>query len=163
MENTILYKGAVATDDRGSLSFVNDFNFKNVKRFYQVQNHSRGFIRAWHGHLKEGKYVYAAKGSFQVGVIHMPEDVKTVQAVLEDVQALLMSNITLKGEKFILSDKNPSILYIPAGCFNGFKSLTEDGILQFFSTSTLEESKGDDIRMPYDWFVGKTFWENEYR
>ena len=37
--------------------FVNDFNFENVKRFYQVENHRQGFIRAWHGHKKEGKYI----------------------------------------------------------------------------------------------------------
>ena len=50
--------GGIATDDRGCVRFVNDFNFKGVKRFYQVENHRQGFIRAWHGHKKEGKYVY---------------------------------------------------------------------------------------------------------
>ena len=39
-------------------------------------------------------------------------------------------------------------------------TLTDDAIVQFFSTSTLEESKGDDIRFPYDkWNI----WNIEYR
>ena len=38
-------------------------------------------------------------------------------------------------------------------CFaNGFKTLTPDAKLMFFSTSTLEESQGDDIRFDaYYW------------
>ncbi len=58
-----LIPGNVFADDRGFLRFINDFNFENVKRFYQVENHRQGFIRAWHGHKKEAKYVYVSKGS----------------------------------------------------------------------------------------------------
>ena len=64
-------KGGVAVDDRGSVRFVNDFDFKNVKRFYQVSNHKEGFIRAWHGHEREGKYVYVAKGSALIGAVKL--------------------------------------------------------------------------------------------
>jgi len=37
-------------------------------------------------------------------------------------------------------------LYIPAGFANGFMSLTSDTQIIFFSTSTIDESKGDDFR-----------------
>jgi len=66
-----ILNGGIFVDDRGPIRFVNDFDFKNVKRFYQVENHERGFIRAWHGHKKEGKYVYVARGSAWIGVINM--------------------------------------------------------------------------------------------
>ena len=46
MDTTNLFIGGQAVDDRGTVSFVNDFDFNNVKRFYQVENHRRGFIRA---------------------------------------------------------------------------------------------------------------------
>ena len=36
----------------------------------------------------------------------------------------------------------------PAGFANGFMSLTEGAKIVFFSTSTLQESLGDDIRFP---------------
>ncbi len=132
MEKCKLYaNGGVAVDDRGNLKFVNDFDFEGVKRFYQVENHERGFIRAWHGHRKEAKYAYVAKGSAWVAVIDM--DDKSV-------------------EKFVLSDKTPKVLYIPPGKYNGFQSLEEGTIIQFFSTSTIDESIGDDIRLPYESF-----------
>lgn len=131
--------GGLAVDDRGSVRFVNDFNFDGVKRFYQVENHRRGFIRAWHGHKKEGKYVYVTSGSALVGVVNME---------------------TEKVLKFTLSDKSPKILWIPPGHYNGFKSLEENTKILFFSTSTLEESLGDDIREEHNrWNI----WEEDYR
>jgi len=135
-----VYKGGIAVDDRGSVRFVNSFDFKNVKRFYQVENHSLGFIRAWHGHKNEGKYVYVAKGSALVGFVPLETD--------------------QQPEKVVLSDKSPSVLYIPPGYANGFMNLVEDTQILFFSTSTLEESLGDDIRFPYDhWNI----WDIERR
>lgn len=125
--------GGIAVDDRGLVRFVNDFNFADVKRFYQVENHRAGFIRAWHGHKEESKYVYVARGSALIGVVPLYSGlVKT----------------------FVLSDKKPQILFIPKGNYNGFKTLEEGTIIQFFSTSTLEESTKDDIRLNYDYFEG---------
>ncbi len=48
---------AISVDDRGSLTYCNSFYFEGVKRAYMVENHRQGFIRAFHGHKFEGKYV----------------------------------------------------------------------------------------------------------
>jgi len=139
MTNTNLFIGAVAADDRGTVKFVNDFNFKNVKRFYQVENHRRGFIRAWHAHEKEGKYVYVPYGAALIGVVRLlDEEIK----------------------KFVLCAELPRVLWIPPGHANGAMTLRENTIIQYFSTSTLEESKNDDIRFPFDrWNI----WEEDFR
>lgn len=143
--------GNSAIDDRGCLKFINDFNFDGVKRFYQVQNHSKNFIRAWHGHIKEAKYVYVVKGAILIGAVPMPTNSFSDE---------LGQYINSEPKKFILSSDKPSILYIPPNHANGFMTLTDDAVVQFFSTSTLEESKGDDIRFPYDkWNI----WNIEYR
>ena len=126
------FTGGLAVDDRGSVSFVNDFNFNNVKRFYTVENHKRDFTRAWHAHKKEAKYVMVIKGSAIVGAVKIDDWDNPSK--------------TTEVNRFILSEKNPSILYIPNGFANGFKSLTDDTKIVFFSTSTLEDSLGDDIR-----------------
>jgi dTDP-4-dehydrorhamnose 3,5-epimerase len=143
--------GNIAIDDRGSLRFINDFNFEGVKRFYQVQNHCKNFIRAWHGHIKEAKYVYVVKGSILFGAVPMPSNSHSDE---------LGQNIKQEPKKYILSSDKPSILYVPPNHANGFMTLTDNAIVQFFSTSTLEESKGDDIRFSYDtWNI----WNVEYR
>lgn len=121
--------GGLSIDDRGSLRFINDFNFEGVKRFYQVENHGIGFVRAWHGHKIESKYVYVSRGSALIGAVRLNGS---------------------GPERFVLSSDKPSVLFIPSGYANGAMNLTEDCIIQYFSTSTLEESKGDDIRYPSD-------------
>ena len=139
MSLTKLINGGVSVDDRGSVRFVNDFNFDGVKRFYQVENHSKGFIRAWPGHKKEGKYVYVVNGSALIGVVNMDSE---------------------EINKFVLSSQTPKVLWIPPGHYNGFKSLEENTKILFFSTSTIEESLGDDIRESHDkWNI----WEEDYR
>jgi dTDP-4-dehydrorhamnose 3,5-epimerase len=140
MENILRkMKGDISVDDRGRVSYINDFDFKDVKRFYMVENHEKGFIRAWHGHKNEGKYVYVVSGTALVGVVN------------------------LKSEsiyRYVFSADKPTILYVPPNHANGFMTLTDDAKLLFFSTSTLEDSLGDDIRFNWDkWDI----WEVERR
>ena len=59
-----ILKGDRLYDNRGSLRFCNNLNFKNIKIFYIVHNYKTNFIRAWHGHLKEEKYITCIKGTF---------------------------------------------------------------------------------------------------
>ena len=144
MKEESLINGGVAVDDRGSVRFVNDFNFEGVKRFYQVQNPATGFIRAWHGHFKEAKYVYVAKGSALVGAVRMEK-----RGHLNDIEDALLEPEGAP-KKYVLSAQTPKVLYIPSGYANGFMTLEDDTIVQFFSTSSLEESLGDDVRSPHD-------------
>lgn len=123
----MIYSGGLSVDDRGKVSFANDFDFKDVKRFYVVENHNKGHLRAWHGHKKEAKYVYVVSGSAKIGV-----------ATGEDF------------ESYVLSADKPQVLYIPAGSYNGCRTLTDDAKVIYFSTATLEESKQDDQRLPED-------------
>jgi len=143
-----LINGGSAIDDRGMLTFINEFNFYGVKRFYQVLNFSTSTIRAFHGHLKEAKYVYVVKGSAIVAAVK-----------LDDIES---PSKNLKVKRFILSDKNPQILFIPPKYANGFRPLENDTRIVFFSTSTLEESKDDDYRFPADYW-GKEVWKVENR
>jgi dTDP-4-dehydrorhamnose 3,5-epimerase-like enzyme len=131
-EEPRLLRGSVAVDDRGEVGFVNEFDFAGVKRFYSVSNHRAGFIRAWHGHKREAKYVTVVTGAILICCVKVDD----------------WSNPSpdLPVNRFVLSAHVPSALYIPAGYANGTMSLTDPAKAMFFSTSTLEESRGDDIR-----------------
>ena len=56
-------------DDRGSVRFNNKLLFKNIKRFYTVHNYNNNFIRAWHGHFNEEKFIGCIKGTFQISAV----------------------------------------------------------------------------------------------
>jgi dTDP-4-dehydrorhamnose 3,5-epimerase-like enzyme len=132
MSEVTLYSGDLAVDDRGEVGFVNDFDFSGVKRFYSVKNHRQGFVRAWHAHQTEAKYVTVLEGSALIAAVKI-DDWKNPSK-------------DLPIARYVLSSRKPKVLFIPAGYANGFMSLTEDARLVFFSTSTLKESAGDDIR-----------------
>ncbi len=127
-----LIEGGLSIDDRGQVTFVNDFSFDAVKRFYMVSNHRQGFVRAWHAHKKESKFVLVVSGSAVVAAVKVDDWDKPSKST--------------EVHRHILSSIKPSVLFIPAGYANGFMTLSEDTQLMFFSTSTLEESKGDDFR-----------------
>ena len=141
-----LFEGGLAVDDRGEVGFVNDFNFADVKRFYSVANHRSGFIRAWHAHRREAKYVTVVEGSALIGAVK-----------IDDWENPSKDS---KVWRYVLSERKPSVLYIPAGYANGFMSLTAKTKLIFFSTSSIEETHGDDIR--YDAYYWNP-WEIEER
>jgi dTDP-4-dehydrorhamnose 3,5-epimerase-like enzyme len=127
-----LIEGGLAVDDRGVLQFVNDFHFDGVKRFYVVSNHSTGFVRAWHAHRREAKYVTVVQGTAIVAAVAIDNWEKPSK----------IAHI----HRHILSAHKPVVLFIPAGYANGFMSLTADAKLVFFSTATVEESRDDDVR-----------------
>lgn len=127
-------------DDRGVVKFVNDFDLSQFKRFYTVENHSRGFIRAWHGHKKETKAITCLCGAALIGIVNME---------------------TGEVTKYTLSANSPKVIIVPPGHANGAKTLTDDCVLMYFSDKTVEESKGDDYRLPWNNWGGT--WDEVYR
>lgn len=140
--------GGLSVDDRGSVAFANGFGFTGVKRFYKLTNHSTDVIRAWHGHLREGKYVYVVRGAIILGAVKL-DDVKNPSK-------------QTPVQRFVLSDQKPALVFIPPGHANGFRCLVPDTHVVYFSTSSLEESKGDDYRFPADYW-GEQVWQVENR
>lgn len=129
-----LLRGGVAVDDRGEVGFVNDFAFGDVKRFYTVSNHAQGFVRAWHAHRHEAKYVIAVSGAALVCCVRIDDwDLPSPE---------------LEIKRFVLSERSPAVVRVPEGYANGFMTLTPHAKLMFFSTSTLDDSLGDDVRYP---------------
>jgi dTDP-4-dehydrorhamnose 3,5-epimerase len=133
-----IFQGNRATDDRGSLGFINGFDLSNFKRFYTVSNHTSNFVRAWHGHLKEAKAIIVLQGSALVCAVEM-DDTNT-------------PSVHNQIHRHVLSGNTPAALFVPAGYANGFKTLTSDATILVFSSTTLEESQGDDYRFDYDYW-----------
>jgi dTDP-4-dehydrorhamnose 3,5-epimerase-like enzyme len=152
MDNSLkqprLISGASSVDDRGQVVFANEFSFASIKRFYLVENFSTEVIRAFHGHLKEEKFVLVVNGSAIVAAVAFDDPSKP--------------NRTAKLHRYVLSDRQTQILHIPAGYANGFRPLEPKTKMMFFSTATLEDSGKDDYRFPYDQW-GNEVWQVEFR
>jgi dTDP-4-dehydrorhamnose 3,5-epimerase-like enzyme len=132
LETPRLIDGGLAIDERGEIAFVNGFRFEGVKRFYVVKNHRPGCVRAWQAHRHEAKYVIAIGGEALVAAVAVDDwSVPSKSAAIH---------------RYELSAKKPALLFIPPGYANGSMSLNAEAQIIFFSTSTLEESKADDVR-----------------
>lgn len=136
-----LIKGGLSVDERGIVSYVNDFDFPDVKRFYVIENHRVGYVRAWHGHRREEKSITVIQGTAIIGVIPL--------ATFEKKDT--------KTFRFVLSARQPAVLYIPGGYANGCMVLEEGTKIVHFSTFTMEEAEGDDMRYAGTLFPG--IWE----
>ena len=138
IHNPLLLEGGLSVDDRGEVGFVNEFDMNSVRRFYSVCNHRTGLVRAWHGHKKEKKFITVVNGA------------AIVAAVLIDNWQNPSKDLYI--HRYVLSAKKPSVLFIPNGYANGSMTLKENTKLIVFSSSTLEESEGDDIRFEADYW-----------
>jgi dTDP-4-dehydrorhamnose 3,5-epimerase-like enzyme len=140
MEEPAIIEGGLHIDDRGVLAFLNKFPDAGIKRFYIVSNHKQNFVRAWHAHRHEEKYLFALEGTFLIGAVRIDEWENPSK--------------DLEIKRFTVSSEQPKLLKIPKGYANGTMNLTARNKLLIFSTSTLEESMKDDIRYDAD------RWEN---
>ena len=141
-EQPTIIKGGNFADHRGSMRFVNDFHFDDVKRFYFIKHPESSVIRAWQGHQFEKKYFYPISGSFVVAWVKIDD--------FENPSKDLIP------EYHILSDANSEIISIPKGYANGLKALEPNSEILVLSDMDLEESVNEKIRYPADWWLN---WE----
>lgn len=132
-----LIKGKHHTDQRGTLTFNNDFKMSDIKRMYTIENETVEFVRAWQGHKTEQRWFSAVAGSFKI---------KTVE-----IDNWSAPNKNLKQEEFILNSESLDVLHVPAGFMTSIQALEENSKIVSFANYELNEIN-DDHRFPSDYF-----------
>lgn len=138
-EHPTIIKGDFFSDHRGSMRFVNDFKFEDVKRFYFIKHPYTEIVRAWQGHQFEKKYFYPISGRFVVAWVQ--------------IDNFENPSKNLQAEYHIISAKNSEIISIPKGYANGIKALEPNSEIMVFSDMNLEDSENEKIRFPSDWWL----------
>lgn len=133
-------EGKKHKDERGVVTFNNDFDASQIKRIYTIENHSLDFIRGWQGHKIEQRWFASMKGSFEISVIKLddfsqPSRVLTIQ-------------------KYILTDDVLTYLHVPSGCITSIQSKCEGSKLLVLSDFKLGAVQ-DEYRFPLDYFKNK--------
>ncbi len=132
MNTPKIISGGIHKDDRGKISFVNDFDFQGIKRFYCLSDSTIHLKRAWQGHKIEEKYFFVTKGSFVIDAVKINDWINPSK--------------NLVPQQFLLNDKKSEILFLPAGYANGITALEVNSSLIIYSNLKLEESIKDTFR-----------------
>ena len=130
----------ISFDDRGEIVHCNSFNFKknNIKRFYQILNHKINFVRAWHGHKFEKKFILIITGALKICTIK--------------IDNWKNPSKRLKKKTFILNEKKPQILSIPGGYAHGTQNLNSNTKFIVFSNFDINQTMKDDYRFDSDYW-----------
>ena len=132
--------GSRHEDERGIITYNNDFDASQIKRIYTIENHSTKFIRGWQGHKIEQRWFSAIKGSFKISVI--------------SVDYFENPSKNLEIEHYILNDENLSYLHIPQGRITAIQALENNSKLLVLAYYALGEVQ-DEYRFPIDYFENR--------
>lgn len=133
-----IIQGGNFSDHRGTISFVNDFSFNDIERFYIITNSDENPIRAWQGHKLDAKNFYCLSGSFKIHFVKI------------DDWENPSKDLTI--ETIIVSANDSKIVHIPSGYANAIECLESDSKLISFSTLPLSKVSDDDVRFAADYW-----------
>lgn len=140
MANIKVIEGGISIDKRGKITYVNDLDLTEIKRFYIIHHYDVETVRAWQAHQYEKKWFYCLKGSFTTAFVKIDNWINPTTNLMPEI--------------FNLSDKESKIICIPEGYANGIKANEPNSILMVFSDKTLSEAVNDN------WRYDKNLWMN---
>lgn len=132
-----LLKGNVHKDERGTITYNNEFDASSIKRIYTIENRDTGFVRGWQGHAVEQRWFACVKGSFRISVIAVDSFQKPSKG--------------LPREDFYLEDDALTYLHVPAGCITAIQAEESDSKLLVLADYAMGEIK-DEYRFDIDYF-----------
>lgn len=132
-----IIKGNSFSDDRGKITFNNEFNAVEVKRIYFIENHNLDFIRGWQGHQIEQRWFICVKGAFEIKVIK----IDNLENPSNDLQALV----------YQINADNSDVLHVPKGYITCIQALEDESKLMAMSDYLLGEIK-DEYRFDMQYF-----------
>ena len=134
-----IIQGGNFSDHRGTISYVNDFSFAAIDRFYIISNSDENPIRAWQGHKLDTKNFYCISGSFKIHFVKI------------DDWENPSKDLTI--ETIFVCASESKIVHIPDGYANAIQSLEVGSKLISFSTLPLDRTSEDDVRFDINMWI----------
>lgn len=135
--NNLIFEGEKYEDERGIITFNNEFDASEIKRIYTIENHSSDFVRGWQGHKVEQRWFATMKGEFEISVI--------------EIDDFDQPSKDLKISKYQLNDKSLTYLHIPSGHITAIQAKKEGSKLLVLADYALGEIR-DEYRFTLDYF-----------
>lgn len=133
--------GGRASDNRGSIRFVNEFDMTPVKRFYIIKNADTELIRGWRAHKLEQRWFYVLSGAFSIDFVKI------------DNWDAPSTDLPIQRE--MLEASEGRVVHIPTGYGTAVKALEANSELLVFADFGIEHAKEDDHTYPLDYFINR--------
>ncbi|WP_418359218.1 hypothetical protein [Sphingobacterium detergens] len=143
MKDLSIIKGGIATDQRGQIRFVNDFDMSLVKRFYIIKNKDTELIRGWRAHRIEQRWFYVLSGTFSISLVKINDWTNP------DPNSFI--------EEFVLEASEMQIFHVPEGYGTAFRALEAESEVMVFADYPLAHAVFDDHTWPIDFFKNSKF------
>jgi dTDP-4-dehydrorhamnose 3,5-epimerase len=137
VEVPFIIQGNKHTDAKGDIGFVNEFDMKEVRRFYRIRNSDSQLKRGWRGHKIEQRWLSVLSGAFNVQVIKIDSWENPAKR--------------LQSQSYHLINDN-SVLHVPKGYATCIEALEPNSEMILFADSLIEDAKKDDYLFPVDYF-----------
>ena len=132
-----LLTGAIHGDERGRLSYNNNFDLSLVRRVYFIENENTSIIRKWQGHKIEQRWFSAVTGSFKILLIKIDNWEQPAKG--------------LKAQEYVIKSDTFDILHIPKGYVSSIQALEKPSKLMVMADYLFGEIK-DEYRYSKDYF-----------
>ncbi|MDY3389964.1 WxcM-like domain-containing protein [Riemerella anatipestifer] len=137
MIKPVVIQGGRHTDERGSVTFNNNFDASQVKRVYTLENVDTNFIRGWQGHRIEQRWMMPVSGAFEVRCI-------AVDDWENPSPNLVIQTFQIASEKL-------EVLHVPSGYITAIQSRVPNAKMVLMSDYYMGEIQ-DEIRFPLNYF-----------
>ncbi|RZK26265.1 MAG: sugar epimerase [Flavobacterium sp.] len=134
-----IIKGGNHTDVRGTISFMNDFDMSEVKRFYIITHSDTIVKRGWRGHKIEQRWFYVTQGEFLVSIAKIGDFSETPSSLVI--------------EEFLMSASSTEILHVPPGYATLIQAVRASSSLLVFADYGIEHAQHDDHVYPFEHFT----------
>lgn len=131
-------KGGTASDERGQIRFVNDFDLSEVRRFYIIKNWDTSIVRGWRAHKMEQRWFYVIAGSFSVDIV--------------SIDNWISPSPDSPVDRIVLSASDQRVLHLATGYGTAFQALEDDSELLVFADYPIENAANDDYTYPLAYF-----------
>ncbi len=139
MKDISIIKGGEASDQRGQIRFVNDFDMSAVKRFYIITNADTELVRGWRGHRIEQRWFYVLSGAFEVSLLK--------------IDNWGNASKDLPVHMKILRACNMQVLHVPKGYATAFRAIEANSELLVYADHPISHAPLDDHTWPIDYFI----------
>lgn len=133
-----IINGGIHTDERGTITFINDFDMQLVKRFYRIKHYDIHTTRGWRGHRIEQRWFHVNIGAFRIKLI-----------AIDDWNS---PDPTLRQKEIMLRAEENSVLHIPAGYASAIQATVANSEITVFADYGIDHAQHDDYLFPTDYF-----------